>query len=203
MPSLKDPVPRQCARPGCDTEFLPKHGRAKYCSKQCLWKVKNDAAQARPDYNQKARAYRAKDPDKWKARSKADYWNNREARRLLGKKAYQETRDTSPWLHMVWDAKRRAKEKGQPFDLTPEWASARWTGRCEITNIAFERGAGLHKGPHTRAATIDKIEPKLGYVKNNCRIILQAVNALKGTLTDEDMLETAKAIVAFFDPRKD
>lgn len=43
--------------------------------------------------------------------------------------------------------------------------------------------------------SIDRIDPKVGYLTSNCRIILHAVNALKGEGTDADILLVANAIV--------
>jgi hypothetical protein len=43
--------------------------------------------------------------------------------------------------------------------------------------------------------SIDRIIPTLGYTKGNCRFILHALNALKGSGTDEQALAIAGAFV--------
>jgi hypothetical protein len=150
-------------------------------------------------YRGKAKEYRQADPEKYRARAKQNYQKFRSERLAHGKIAYQATRQTSPWSTLVDSAKARAKDKAIPFDLTKEWAAARWTGRCEITNIPFVIGArGL--GPKPLAGTIDRVDPKLGYVQSNCRFILQAVNALKSTMTDAEMIVVARAIIENYAP---
>lgn len=74
-----------------------------------------------------------------------------------------------------------------------EWAEKRWTGKCEITGLPFI--LSTQRNPYLFSPSLDKIVPSLGYVPDNCRFILHAVNALKGAGTDEQMLEIAKAIV--------
>jgi len=87
-----------------------------------------------------------------------------------------------------------AEKRGIPFEITDDWARARWTGRCEITTLDFVRGGKGH-GPHPFSPSLDRIDPKLGYVPGNARFILWGCNALKGVGTDNDMLRIAFAIL--------
>jgi hypothetical protein len=91
-------------------------------------------------------------------------------------------------------AKGRSKKKAIPFDLTNEWAESIWTGKCALTGIEFVLGQRGH-GPKRLSPSIDRIEPAKGYVPDNCRFILHAVNALKQDGTDAEMMEIARAIV--------
>lgn len=101
-----------------------------------------------------------------------------------------------PWMPLLYGAKQRAKDDGLPFSLTKEWMESRWTGRCELTGIQFRGGRG--KGPSTIfSASIDKIVPSLGYVPENCRLILKGVNWLKGNGTDDQMYEIAFALIQY------
>lgn len=111
---------------------------------------------------------------------------------------YQKDRHTRPWLNSLRGAKTRAKRDKLPFLLTAEWAEAKWTGRCEITGLAFSMN--IRRSPHVYSPSLDKIVPALGYTPENCRFILHGVNAMKATGTDEQMLEVAKAIVAGLSP---
>lgn len=84
-----------------------------------------------------------------------------------------------------------------PFTLTDEWARKRWTGRCELTGIPF-----VVAGTHGKffSPSLDRIDPKKGYVDDNCRFILFAVNTLKGVGTDEDMMLVARELIANYKP---
>ena len=50
------------------------------------------------------------------------------------------------------------------------------------------------RGTNGFSASIDRIDAKKGYTKDNCRLILQAENMFKGTLCDADVLMIAGAI---------
>lgn len=97
----------------------------------------------------------------------------------------------APYRNLIQNAKTRAHASGTPFDLNTEWALSRWTGKCELTGIAFMVGLAS-VGPFS--PSIDRIKPELGYVKDNCRFILMGVNAMKGAGTDEQMLQIASAL---------
>lgn len=74
------------------------------------------------------------------------------------------------------------------FDLDWDWAKANWTGYCAVTNIPFTKPSERN-GREKRSffPSIDRIDPKKGYTKDNCRFVLWAVNALKNDGTDEEM----------------
>ena len=82
---------------------------------------------------------------------------------------------------------QRAVKKGLAYDLTVDWAEARWTGRCELTDLPFDvtpRGSG----PKPFSPSVDRIDCTQGYVIGNCRIIFFGLNAMKGDGTDDEML---------------
>jgi hypothetical protein len=99
-----------------------------------------------------------------------------------------------PWRRLVRSSAKRAVKLGLPFDLDDEWAKKRWTGRCELTDIAFAKG---YFTTNTRSffPSIDRIYPNKGYLKGNCRFILWAVNAMKTDGTEADMFRIAEALV--------
>lgn len=178
----------------CEASFERLVNRQAFCSPKCRSK------------NQWKKNY-ARNGDKLRARSKANNIRFREYN-LAYKKAHyfrvqkkrnQAARISSPWVSMVLAAKQRALKKNIQFDLTDDWAKERWTGRCEITNLPFELGRQICNGPFS--PSIDKINPKNGYTKDNSRFVLMAVNALKFNGTDEEMLLIAKAIISSVEPK--
>lgn len=101
----------------------------------------------------------------------------------------------------LWNsAKTRAKLKNVPFTLTKEWYIEKLNaGICEITGIPFilekstntsENHFGLFYSP-----SVDRIVPILGYVPENCRMVIQGYNQCKGTATDADVLKMAEHLV--------
>lgn len=139
---------------------------------------------------QKAKTYRAGLPEEI-VRERRARWQN--AHRVREKQRYQVTRAWLPWLNALRGSKQRAKRENIPFTLTKEWATERWTGKCEVTGIEFILSA--RNSPYLFSPSIDRIIPANGYTSSNARFVLHAVNALKGAGTDEDMLRIARAIV--------
>lgn len=90
-------------------------------------------------------------------------------------KALQKMRDERPQFSMYYSAKRRAKVKNLPFDLSiediiiPEY--------CPILNIKLVVGKGSTANPDS--PTLDKIIPALGYVKGNVQVISRRANTMK------------------------
>lgn len=133
--------------------------------------------------------------DKMRAREREHYHKNRDAHRVQ-QTEYRRLRTLGqPWWRMLHSAKKRAEKRNIPFDLTPEWAKANWTGRCALSNIEFspnKRRGGLGYSP-----SIDKIDASLGYVQTNCRFILHCINSFRGTMSDKEMLSVAKILSTF------
>ena len=160
----------------CGTIFLNRRRNGRYCSPACYqnaWVVQH------PEENRaKTKAWADANPERVKARYRI--YRNRDA-------------DIRPWRYLLRSAKMRAVEKNLSFNLTEDWAKARWTGCCEITGIPFRVNAV--SGPLPFSASVDRKEAAIGYVQNNCRFVLWGCNAIKGVGTDEDMYEIARAIV--------
>lgn len=194
------PTQNFCER-GCYTRFYQaKHRKRlnqKACEQRRLDRI-NDPERIREN---NAR-YRAKPHNREQAAAASRDWHakNKEAanpRRTVRK---QKERNLYPWKGPLDAARRRAKEKNLPFDLTECWADARWSGNCELSGIPFrigERG----NGPKFFAASIDQIKPKQGYTMDNSRFVLWAVNAFKYDGTDQDVFLVAEAITRLREQR--
>lgn len=101
-----------------------------------------------------------------------------------------------PWHGLIHGAKHRCTKKNIPFDLTEEWARARWTGCCELSGVVFDlTWRGNKGGVRMLSPSIDRIEPSKGYTQENCRFIVFALNAMRGPDTDDQMFKIARALV--------
>lgn len=100
-------------------------------------------------------------------------------------------------LDIVRRAKDRAAKTGLPFDLDEhlDELEVRWrAGRCEATGIPFAPGDGTVRGPWS--ASLDRVDPAIGYVFTNVRWVVWIFNAAKGPGSDADVLTLARAVVA-------
>lgn len=174
----------QCVH--CKTEFDCFYRQRRYCTPKCRGK---------------ARMLRPGEREKASARSGAYAKDNRVRVRTWYRTYYpgyaQKKMTAQPWSTLLAGAKRRAKIKNIPFDLTPEWAAKRWTGYCELTRLPFsepEKRVGYKN--RNMSPSIDRINPAGSYTQNNCRIILWAINCFKRDSSDAEMYEIAKALIA-------
>jgi hypothetical protein len=134
-----------------------------------------------------------------KAAKKSRAWHaeNKERANMRRIERKQASRIARPWVVMFNAAKARCKKFGIVFELTHEWAEARWTGKCEVSQIPFELGL-RGSGAKLFSPSIDQILPRKGYTPDNCRFVIWGVNALKHNGTDEQMLFIAKSVVENF-----
>jgi hypothetical protein len=76
-------------------------------------------------------------------------------------------------------------------DITPILEA----GHCQLTGLPFDfmPSDKTHKNSH--APSLDRIDSQKGYTKENCRIVLSAVNDALGENDDKDILPILKALV--------
>ena len=102
-------------------------------------------------------------------------------------------RVAEPWRKLVLGARYRAKKAGMAFDIDVAWGRATYTGQCALSGLSFESGFGkMHHAP--LSPSLDRIDNKGGYTKDNCRWICMGLNGLKGTGDDETMYKIALAL---------
>lgn len=106
---------------------------------------------------------------------------------------YHKTRLNAPWRILLASAKVRAKKNLIPFSIDAKWCEARWTGKCELTELPFVLGA---KGRIAMSPSIDQIRAGEGYTPDNVRFVLWAINAAKGSDTDETLYRIAEALIS-------
>lgn len=89
-------------------------------------------------------------------------------------------------------ARNRARKKGIPFNLTvediviPEF--------CPILGIKLTRNFERHGGSFS-SASLDKIDPDLGYVKGNVQVLSLLANNMKSNANKEQLIMFAKWIL--------
>lgn len=92
-------------------------------------------------------------------------------------------------------ARARCKLRGIPFALSEEDVGT--PTHCAVTGIEFNMTSSRYR--NIFQPSLDRFDPKLGYVKGNVRVICHGYNLAKHTGTDADVLKLARAIVAMAD----
>ena len=87
---------------------------------------------------------------------------------------------------MLWDARRRAKNKGLPCTITE--ADTAVPEVCPVLGLTFTPGVG--KNCDT-SVSLDRLIPSLGYVPGNVAVISWRANRLKGDATAEELRKIA------------
>lgn len=94
-------------------------------------------------------------------------------------------------------ARDRSRKNNLPFELHREWLAPKLVkGTCEMTGIRLERGTNT-KGHRTHpfAPSLDRITPKLGYTKENTRLVCFAVNRAMSDWGEDVLIEIAEKLI--------
>lgn len=102
-------------------------------------------------------------------------------------------------VHVLRSVGKRAKRSGVAFDLDADWLTERLSrGTCELTGLRFDMSiAGRKATAYT--PSIDRCNPGAGYTKDNCRVILYALNHALSDHGLDGFLPIARALAARFD----
>lgn len=84
--------------------------------------------------------------------------------------------------------RKRAKDKQLIFDLELEFLTTLYhnqNGRCALTNLLFEFDFDENFSKRPFSPSVDRINSKLGYTKDNVRLVCSAVNSALSEYGDE------------------
>lgn len=91
-------------------------------------------------------------------------------------------------------AKNRARNKGLDFNLDLDYLMGIWDGTCSVSGIELCLGKSDLGLVHPYAPSLDKINPKLGYVRGNVRWVCYQINVAMS----EFGLEQFEELVSLF-----
>lgn len=88
---------------------------------------------------------------------------------------------------------KRLRNKALVFDLTARYLKSLYDdqrGLCAVTGIFMQGGENSLLG-----LSVDRIQPTLGYVKGNVRLVTRQANCAKLNGTDDDLFEFARNVI--------
>lgn len=135
-----------------------------------------------------AARYRERHPVKWKAVTAAYRERNRAKENERNRIAAAAMRESRPEQSLLYSAKRRAKQGGYDFSITLEDVVV--PKFCPILGLPLQVGKG--RGNIPNAPTLDKIDPKLGYVPGNVQVISRRANTMKSDASKSELVAFAK-----------
>lgn len=97
----------------------------------------------------------------------------------------------------VYEAfKQQAKRRNIEFSISMEYLwdlFVKQRGRCALTGLPIEIRASNRKGL-LNTASLDRIDSKLGYIPGNVQWVHKAINVLKHTFTNNELIKICKLI---------
>lgn len=127
-----------------------------------------------------------------KALAREWYKNNRERGIANSKKSKVRARSNAV-TRLYNAAKDRATARGIEFNITPEDIII--PDVCPVLGIAFTYGGGRS---HPSSYSLDRIDPKKGYVKGNIQVISRLANSMKSNATKDQLLKFAEWVNATY-----
>lgn len=95
----------------------------------------------------------------------------------------------------------RKSDPTREFDLTLEWIIEKIeAGFCPITGFPFDLSnfyqqiMGRTKSPY--APSLDRINPKRGYIQSNTRVVIWQFNLMKGEISDLELRAICTAVLS-------
>lgn len=129
---------------------------------------------------------RQNETEKKKHAEKRDwYWTKPDERRASRGRWREKNAERSMWYR----ARRRAEEKGLPFDITPDDIVI--PERCPVLGLVLTTGRKQGIQDHA-SATLDRIIPERGYVKGNIAVISWRANRIKTDATAAEIAAVAE-----------
>lgn len=178
------------------------------------WRAENPEL-ARAKDREKAKRQRAKNGDRIRERDRAHYAAHKDEIRAKTREWYAQningmrekaiadyrkryfSGQIKHRLRSAWhSAKVRAKKRGLEFDL--KLSDLGEPTHCAATGIEFDMTKSFRNG-NIFVPSLDRMDPSLGYVKGNVRVVCHGYNLAKHTGTDSDVVKLARAIVAMAD----
>ncbi len=140
---------------------------------------KYDASkEARAYYREYARNWRKNNLERSRASAKRHYEKNRD--KIIEQQRSWRARRTEGYLLSA--ARRRAKSRGIPFNLSVDDICI--PERCPVLGLPIDRNAAKWAD---NTPSLDRVDPRKGYVKGNVRVISRRANLLKNDATTDEL----------------
>ena len=93
-------------------------------------------------------------------------------------------------------AKFRSNKRNLEFSITLNYLLKLWEqqeGFCNLTGLKMTHS--ILEGKIKTNLSIDRINPKLGYVENNVQLVCNVANVMKSNLSIEELIDFCKLII--------
>jgi hypothetical protein len=98
-----------------------------------------------------------------------------------------------PWNDKLKSAKKRADEAGVHFNIDRDYLNSIRVTHCPALGIELKYTENSRI--YDDSATLDRIIPKLGYVKGNVQILSYKANRMKSNATSDELVAFANWVL--------
>lgn len=99
---------------------------------------------------------------------------------------------------MVYNAKKRAAQKGMAFDLDRDYLFDIAPTHCPYLGVKLrweiETGGAITTRAHSNSPSLDRIDNSKGYVKGNVVIVSHRANSIKRDATEVELIAMGRRI---------
>jgi hypothetical protein len=127
--------------------------------------------------------------EKYRARDKERYLENKEQILQNSKEYYEHLKSSRPEVLLLRSAKHRSKVNNLAINITPEDIVI--PEYCPILKIKLECS---RVNASKNSPSLDKIIPELGYIKGNIQVISNLANTMKWDANFEELVNFAEWI---------
>lgn len=94
---------------------------------------------------------------------------------------------------MPYSTKSRAKKRSLVFEIDKEWLEGRiGKMKCEVTGFKLEIMSGKKCKVSPTQPSLDRIDPSIGYTKENTRVVCWWYNVMKHDWSDKEVVHFVK-----------
>ena len=94
--------------------------------------------------------------------------------------------DADAWCSVLSSVRRRAKQKGLPFNLTAKYMISITPEFCPVLGIPLYRS--ITGGATPNSPSIDRIHPHLGYIQDNVIVVSMLANSIRSSATPDQIM---------------
>jgi hypothetical protein len=114
-----------------------------------------------------------------------------EVRNQYGRNRKMYLYDNEPWRAKCWSAREKAKKLGLDYNIDPEYVKNIWPkdNKCPALGIDLRKGKN---GGSNHSPSLDRIIPKLGYIKGNVQVVCNLANKIMNNATPNEVIKVGE-----------
>lgn len=123
-------------------------------------------------------------------RQQTGYYEKVKQRRRAARQTQQGLWDIDVWWSTLSSVRRRAKQRGLPYNLTAKYMASITPSHCPVLGIPLMRSTT--NGAMSNSPSIDRIIPERGYVEGNVIVVSMLANTIRSTATPEQIMQVGE-----------